>query len=47
MALFRALTALAEDPGLIPSIHIVTHNCLSLQFLGIPFSGLWEHKVYK
>jgi hypothetical protein len=24
----RALDALPEDPGLIPSTHIATHNCL-------------------
>jgi hypothetical protein len=23
----RALAALPEDPGLIPNIHVTTHNC--------------------
>lgn len=27
-----ALTALAEDPGSVPSTHMVAHNCLYLQF---------------
>ena len=30
-----ALTALAEDTGLILSIHTVAHNCLRVQFQGI------------
>lgn len=24
--MFRALAALAEDPGLVPSTHVVAHN---------------------
>ncbi|KAK7798640.1 hypothetical protein U0070_002731 [Myodes glareolus] len=28
----RALTALPEDPGLIPSTHMAAHNCLKMQF---------------
>jgi hypothetical protein len=31
----RADVALVEDPGLIPSTHMVAHNCLELQFQGI------------
>ena len=28
----RALTALPEDPGSIPSTHMAAHNCLKMQF---------------
>ena len=31
----RALPALSENPGAIPRIHVVAHNCLQLQFQGI------------
>jgi hypothetical protein len=31
----KALAALPEDPGSIPSTHMVAHNCLQLQFQGI------------
>ncbi|CAO2608825.1 hypothetical protein LEMLEM_LOCUS13963 [Lemmus lemmus] len=31
----RALTALPEDPGSIPSTHMAAHNCLKIQFQGI------------
>lgn len=31
---FGALSALSEDPGLIPSTHVLAHNCLQLQFHG-------------
>jgi hypothetical protein len=31
----RALAALAEDPGLIPSTHMVAHNHFKLYFQGI------------
>jgi hypothetical protein len=31
----RALAALLEDPGFIPSTHTAAHSCLYLQFLGI------------
>lgn len=31
----RAVSALPEDLGLIPSTYIVAHNCLQLQFWDI------------
>lgn len=31
---WKALAALPGDPGLVPSIHITAHNCLSLRFQG-------------
>ncbi|XP_075822740.1 protein HIDE1 isoform X2 [Microtus pennsylvanicus] len=31
----RALTALPEDRGSIPSTHMAAHNCLKIQFQGI------------
>ena len=44
----RALAALPEDPGLIPSNHMVVHSHLSLQHQGIPcpllFSESTRHK---
>ena len=32
---FRALAVLREDLDLIPSTHMVAHNCLYFQFQGI------------
>ena len=40
----KALAALAEDPGLVPSTHIVANNHLQLQFQDI--SGLCRHLVH-
>lgn len=34
----RALAALPEDPGSVPSTHMAAHNCLKLQF-----QGIWHH----
>lgn len=31
----RAFAALVEDPGLVPSTHMTSYNCLKLQFQGI------------
>jgi hypothetical protein len=31
----RVLAALPEDPGSIPSTHMIAHNCVYLQFQGI------------
>lgn len=32
--MLKALAALAENPDSVPSTHMVTHNCPSLQFRG-------------
>lgn len=32
----RSLAVLLEDPGLIPSIHMIVHNYLKLQFQKVP-----------
>ena len=34
----RAPAALSKDLGLIPSIHVVAHNRMELQFQGIQWS---------
>lgn len=31
----RALTALSEDPGLVPRAHMAAHNCLYFLFQGV------------
>jgi hypothetical protein len=43
----RALTALSENPGLIPSIHMAAHNCLKIQFYMIryPRTGIHAGKT--
>jgi hypothetical protein len=44
----RALTALAEDPGSIPSTHMVTNNHQQLHFPGdlMPYAGLRGYCMY-
>ena len=34
----RALTTLVEDPGLVPSVHMMARICLELQFQGLTLS---------
>lgn len=35
----KVLTAFAEDPGSVPSTHLVAHNQMKLQFQGICYSS--------
>lgn len=49
MTQFKTLAALAEDPGVVPSIHMATHNCLSTtvpedQMPSSSFHGHQEHE---
>lgn len=35
----KVFTAFAEDPGSVPSTHLVTHSQMKLQFQGICYSS--------
>lgn len=44
--LFKALTALVEDLGLVLSTHVTVHSNLEHQFRGIQCSGHIRHKAH-